>query len=330
MNSKSRAINQALALSICIGLNSCIHDTNLQLANNVPVITSSFDTVRSALIYPDSVVDSLHVSDLNDSILIVSNGWIGSGLQLQKNLGTKIIVLSLGGTSMGTFSGCAEISDQQGANCSVPYIITKKFRETFESFPPPLWKMYNIDDTAETVKQSYISNSDATLQFIFTVDKAKPTSFPLKTGICSEFTIKEDFCCSIAFSISEFSQSGYECGFFVSTSNDTGQWSGDVGGIFLSGRNSSTEIKCKSVDGQISSATRDYLSGILWIDRKGTDMNFMYSSMGMASKDTVSTLTFDRNDSLFFHFRMVVDDLRETRSCSWNDFIIHTGKLLFQ
>jgi hypothetical protein len=330
MNFKSLAINQALALSICISLNSCIHDTNLELANNVPVVISLLDTVRSMLIYPDSVVDSLHVSDLNDSILTVRSGWIGSGLQLQKNLGTKIIVLSFGETSMGTFSGCATIGDQQGANCSVPYIITKIFRETFESFPPPLWKMYNINDTVETIKHSYISNSDATLQFVFSVDETKPASFPLKTGICSEFSIKEDFCCSIVFSILEFSKSGYECGFFVSTSNDTGQWSGDVGGIFLSGRNSSTEIKCKSVDGQISSATRDYLSGTLWIDRKGTGINFMYSSMGTASKDTLSKLAFDRNDSLFIHLRMVVDDLRETRSCSWNDFIIHTGKLLFQ
>jgi hypothetical protein len=318
-----------IALPFFLEIFSCIHNTNLDLANNAPVCTSTLDTMHSLLTFPDSLVDSLSFSDLNDSILNVNGGWPGSSRQLQKSLGTKVIVFSLSGTTMGTFSGRAEISDQQGAVFEIPFVVSKQYHEPFDSFPPPFWKAYNSSDTGFCIKRHYISNTDATLQFIFTMDAAKPSSFPLRTGVRSAFSIKDDFCCCITFSLLEFSKSGYECGFFVSTSNDTGQWSGDVGGIFLSGLNSSMQIKCKSVDGQISSTSRDYLSGILWLERKGTTINFMYSSMGMASKDTLSRLTFDRDDSLFFHLRMLVDNVQETRSCSWNDFIIHTGKLLF-
>jgi hypothetical protein len=316
-------------LAVCSGLLSCIHDTGLELSNDVPVCTSLADTMRSMLTFPDSLVDSLHFSDLNDSILIVNGGWAGSSRQLQKSLGQKIIVLSLPGTTMGIFSGHAEISDQQNAVCTIPYIISKRYHEPFDSFPPPFWNMYNGDDTGITIKRNYISSTDATLLFIFNADPGKPSPFPVKTGGCSAFGVKRDFCCSIAFSIAEYSKNGYEVGFFVSTANDTGQWSGEVGGIFLSGRNSGTEIKCKSIGGQISTTTGDFLSGILWIERTGAAINFLYSSMGMVSRDTLSKLTFDRQDSLFVHLRMIVDDVRETRSCSWNDFFIHSGELLF-
>jgi len=279
--------------------------------------------------YPDSLIDSLTVSDLNDSIVTVSNLWIGSSGLIQKTLGPKTVLLFYPGNQLGSFSGQFDIVDQQNGKCTVGYNFSKVYIETFDLLPMKDWVFYNTQDTGNYIKRNFISIADATLEFIFPQSDSESLSPVCKTGIRSSFRIKGDFTCSVEFFLLEFLKNGYECGFFVSTSQDTGQWAGDVAGIYLSAINASTEIKCKSNNGLVSTTVRDYFSGVLWLSKTDTTMNFIYSSMGNSVQDTLNRLTFTISDDLYIHLRMVVDNRLETRSCSWNNLTIHKGTLVF-
>ncbi len=309
------------------GFLSCYHNTNIPLNNNTPAIVAANSVLNKSIYYPDSLIDSISISDLNDSIVSVSNAWIGTSRLVEKTLGTKTVLLFYPGCQFGDFSGRFDVVDQQGGKCPIEYDFKKKYIETFDLFPINGWKFYSILDTGSVIKRSFISTADATLQFIFQADVS--TAAACKTGIRSNFTVKGDFTCSIEFSLLEFFKNGYECGFFVSTTDDTGKWAGDVAGIYLSAINASTEIKCKSINGQVSSTVRDYFSGVLWLSKTDSTMHFIYSSMGNTDQDTLNKLNFPVNNNLFFHLRMIVDNRQETRSCAWNNFTIHKGTLVF-
>ncbi len=311
------------ALWIC-----CTYDTELPLQNYEP--RCGVSEIQKVLLFPDSVVCTLTVDDLNDRFLRFSlqsddsNSceWAHSSRFLEEEYGPKRLILYHTSDVMGSFSGFLNIRDDYGGKLSIPYRIDKHFRDSFGSFPLDnrVWLPYSSGD------QSGISFDHLDKKLLFLFGNAD-TSL-LSAGIRSVFTVSDDFRISVTFKLRDDMAEGFEAAFFVSTSSDTGKWIGQKAGMYVSGNRGGLRMSCRSVNFQIQSSEMDCDFGEMIIRRTGEDIEYLLHD-GDPSNEPISLSVhkFLPQEPIFVHMRMKVDDCSRVRSCSWKNFSVHEGKL---
>lgn len=305
----------------------CLHDITIPMSNNVPSIVNAPDTLKTTLWYPDSLAGTFLIQDMNDSLIALDSSWPGSYSCSGSGYETKTITLFYPGDSMGVLRGTLSIVDPVSATMNIPYAITRRFKDPFESFSlMNCWQMYDPADSALFLKRVLFSDNDAVMQFVFPVDAAVGAAM---CGIRSTFTVCGDYCCSIALTLRSGMFDGFETAFFMSTSADTGRYDGDVSGVFISGRNQEIQIKCKSVDGQVSLQSRSYLDGKILLARHSDTVCYMYQALGSAVSDTLARHLYAADTGLYVHLRMQVDNRITERDCKWNNFYLTQGDVAF-
>jgi hypothetical protein len=296
-------------------------------------------SINKRLFFPDSTVCTLLVKDLNDktfhcSILPdseklyspghIQQGWPGSCTLLEETFDTKSILLKIDPTISGIYKGEFIISDQQDAFTSLPYEIITQFFEPFDSHPlySPSWQLFNRNDTS-TIKIDY---TDKKLLFIFDTTGSNSGN---STGLVSSFRLAGSFSITIDFKIRDDMGDGFETGFFVSTSNDTGKWSGDIAGIYLQGNQNRIRLECKSVNLQSFSKEVDFFSGKIGISRDSDNVDFFYHDNNPSlSPVPLTRFAFSAEDTVFVHIKMVVKDRKRIRHSLWNDFYVTKGHIV--
>ncbi|MDD5675870.1 MAG: hypothetical protein PHC61_16995 [Chitinivibrionales bacterium] len=300
----------------------------MPLKNDVPKIALDPDSIIKTLIYPDSVLCTLQVSDKNDTALFIDSLWPGSARQIQNTYYDKSIILSLGGARLGEFSGMSSVNDSRGVGDTFYYAVSKLFTDNFNrNTLGKWWQLYTPEDS-EYIKLKYRSQNDAVLQFIFPFDSSK-LGATNRAGVYSTFSIFGDFSCTIEVTIFNGFYEGVETAFFVSTSRDTGQWAGDVAGIFISSGIAGMQLKCKSVNGQVSSKVSSVTEGTLGLRQTGDQMVYLYSPMGASRFDTLATFQYDVAETLCVHLRMIVKDTAQLRESYFDNFILSKVQLVY-
>jgi hypothetical protein len=295
-------------------------------------------SINKTLFFPESTVCTLFVSDLNDKRFScsifpdssISNPpvnipeWPGTCKLLNETFDTKSILLTMNPKKPGSYKGVLLISDNHNAFTSLPYSITAQFYESFDSHPllSHNWRLYNSNDSF-TVKIDY---PDKKLLLIF--DTTETTLYHA-TGIVSRFRLAGDFRISIDFRIRDDMIDGFETGFFVSTSSDTGKWSGDITGIYLKGNQNHIRLECKSVNLQSFSKEVDNFNGNLCISRDSSNIDFYYHDGNpLQNPIPITRFTGSSEDTVFIHIKMVVKDRKRLRHSLWNDFYITKGSIV--
>lgn len=320
---------------------SCVYDTGIPLTNNTPKCTNY--KINDTVFYPRGDLCTLSISDLNDTRLYLSTlsscdsaicdsnsdtiPWPGSYNLLNENYGEKRISLSLDTNLLGRYSGTIVVRDARRAAVFIPYKVWNIFSEPFDSCPlsTVYWKQYRANDTS-TIRFDY---TDKKLMFSF--DNTVPPDAPHSTGIASNFTISGDFNITVDFKLRDEMTDGFETGFFVSTSPDTGKWSGDVSGLFLQGGNGRIRMECKSVDMQSYSRDFNSSSGKLGINRSGSEIKYYYyDGNPLVKPEPISSLIFSASDSVYVHMTMRTADRTRSRHVLWNDFNISSGRINFK
>jgi len=150
-----------LAVAVLVII-SCTHDINVPVVNSIPQIDisslpkGSNDTLIDTVYYPDTLVCTLTVRDLNDNALHINDGtWPGTYMQLNSGYDEKKIKLDLGGMFMNTYAGNLIVSDPTlTASDTLPFRIYKLFQSNFEVFYfKRFWNMYSRSDTAYVESQ---------------------------------------------------------------------------------------------------------------------------------------------------------------------------------
>jgi hypothetical protein len=307
----------------------CMHDVDLPLRNDTPVLSLTPDTLVRTLTYPESTLCTLQVADKNDTLLFIDYSWPGSSQELTTGFGQKSIVLFFGTLCMGQYNGMSTVYDRADARDTFYYAITRQFSDNFDrSTLDSFWPLYSPADTA-FVRHKYLSDKDAALQFIFPADSGQGLSGVRRAGVRSLFSITGDFSCSIEFTIFNGLRLGAETAFFVSTSRDTGLWDGDAAGVYISGNDAAMQLKCKSINGQVSSKISTITTGKLCLAQTGDRMTYLYRPMGADSYDTIARFQFVEYETLFVHFRTIVTDTVLTHESIFNNFLLSKGQLVF-
>lgn len=318
---------------------SCLYRSDYPLSNSNPKCIT-YPYIQKELFYPDTMVCTLSVSDLNDSRLSLSVlacssqtcdsssdtiSWPGNYSLLDENLSTKSFVLSLNTNLLDLYSGTLLCFDPCRAKVAIPFEIRKLFYESFNSSSSldNNWVKNSRNDS--TIRFDYFT--EPKLQFIFsTADDGSS----LSTGITSKFNLSGDFNITVDFKLRDEMTDGFEIAFFVSTSPDTGKWSGDIAGIFIRGSQGRMRLECKSIDLQSYSSEVTLYSGELGISREGSQIKY-YHHDGNPQVIPPALITHDfiSDDSLYVHIRMTVDDRLKYRHCLWNDFYVLKGRIAF-
>jgi len=320
---------------------SC-HNLDVTLQNDIPFIVN--DTcVSKVLYYPDTIICTLKVEDLNDTIfqiasivydtlsnntiLIDTINWPGNVIQLNKVYDTKQIELTLPGSVMGIYKGVLLLTDEQNASASLPYHVTKVLRDTFNilSPDPGIWKTYRENDAAILPDHFFTSY---TIKFL--LDSALNCK---TTGMRTNYGLKGDFCASINFGLIELDYeklNGIEVDFIVSTSPDTTQWSGIDAGLYINGTLNRIQVRAaKGINATSKYIT--YYSGNMRIEKKDTLVSlFCWQGNPQSVPNPLKTVSFSVSDTiLYIHLKLKVDDLNYTRYCFWDNFIIGYGEMVF-
>lgn len=321
---------------------SC-HKLDVPLQNNIPFILN--DTcVNKTLYYPDTIVCTLQVEDLNDTIFQVASivydtlqdqsiiydtiDWPGNAIQLEKEYSTKQIVLTLPGSEMGKYLGTLLVIDEEEASVTIPYHVTKVLRDTFNVFSPDsgIWKMYREDDSALIKPDQILSNY--ILKFLLDSLHIRKS-----TGMRSKFALKGDFCININFGLIELAfdkLNGVEVTFIISTSPDTIQWSGIDAGLYLHGVHNKLQIRAaKGIDATLKYIT--YYSGNMRIEKKDTVVSlYCWQGNPLIVPKSLINVSFSPEDTLFYiHLKMSVDTLDYSRHCIWDNFSLENGEMIF-
>jgi hypothetical protein len=200
----------------------CLHNVDLVLNNATPKVSLPTDTLVRSIFYPESTLCTLQVADKNDTILYIDSSWPGSSRWIATGLTDKSLVLTLGGSRMGIFSGTSTVFDNRGACDTFSYAITKQFVDSFNrECPGRYWHLYSPLDTA-FVHCKAVSRDDALMQFLFPAQNGLGQG-PRSAGAFSAFSLMGDFCCSVEITISNGQWTGVETAFFVSTSSEIGR-----------------------------------------------------------------------------------------------------------
>jgi hypothetical protein len=315
---------------------SCTFNPDIPLINCKPSC-QNLKSINKKLFYPDSIICTLLVKDLNDKRFNCTahpdsqelpmpdlQAWTGNCTLLEETFGTKSILLTIDPSVPGSFNGTLIIQDQQSAFTSLPYNIEMQFLEPFDSHPrsSSYWQLYNSDDTS-MIKIDY---TDKKLLFVFDTTQARQNT---TTGIVSRFKLYGDFSISVDFRIRDDMDDGFETGFFVSTSSDTGKWSGDIAGIYLQGAQNRIRLECKSDNLQSFSKEVDLFSGKMGISRDSSRVSFFYHDGNPLQRPLPLTqLSYTSGDTVFIHIKMSVNDRKRPRHSFWNDLYILKGHIV--
>ncbi len=334
-----------LAGALSMICSACFFDADLPLRNDPPVCTNVLH-IRSTLIYPDSSVCTLLIDDLNDTALSLSvvpctttsldSGacdslpllpWPGEYMFLATGYGTKKLHLLLDTNRMGCYSGMLLLRDEDRATLPIPYSIEKKFLDAFDSYPPDddLWQSYVTDDSLH-IGFDYIDG-----KLIFAFEHSDDSlHVPLCTGIRSTFSLPSAFYTTIDFKLRDEMDEAFEVGFFISSSPDTGRWSGERAGIFISGVNGRLRFECRSIDLQSYSYESRGTSGELGIGRTDSTISYFFHDGNPVSiPKPLTTQFYPAAVPVYIHLKMTVRDLSRERNCYWNDFSIPEGSISF-
>ncbi len=309
-------------------MQSCLHDLNIPLSNDRPEFMSSIDS-EIVITYPDSVACTLAVLDKNDSIVHFSDSvgrWPGEIVQLNEAVGLKKFLMVLGGPSLGAHEGLLRVYDSWGESSCIGYHISRVFYDSFDNaqLDKNIWRLYESADTSCLAYEW----DDKKLRFSFAANKE---SGEQAAGMRSLFRLAGDFKARIAFELRDDMFSGFETAFFVSTKPDTGRWTGEKAGLFLSGGDEDrVRLQARSVNFQISSRETPIYSGSFLIERTGATVIFECRDMDPRSDNSVFNDGFDYSlDTVYVHLSMKVADLERSRHCSWNNFQVDRGTILF-
>ena len=317
---------------------SCAFDPDIPLENDIPSSIDP-DSINKILIYPDSTIGKVSVSDLNDKSLHINstdcvyplnNGTFNPFLFHNRDTtyDTKHIDFLLKSSLMGTYSGNFLIFDDHNGQIKLPFSITLRFQDSFDIYPlsKALWQLYKDNDSC--IGFDYIDR-----KLRFRIDEGASET-QITTGLRSNFKLVGDFSTFIDFNLREEMRDGFECGFFVSTSPDTGKWSGSKAGFFISGNNGSTLFECKSTMLQSYSVdTSRISSGSYKLVRKQNRISFFFYRNATNSQSLnnppLVTFSFEANDTLFVHLRFIAKDGLKERYCMWNNFSVQEGQIAF-
>ncbi len=330
-----------VAAGILIFACSC-HNLDVPLENDVPQIVNSTG-IDCILYYPDTIVCTLQIKDLNDtqfniksivndtSQLILNVGdttdWPGNYFQYNNNFDTKEIILTLPGHDMGILTGKLCICDEHDASVILPYTIQRSLLDTFTLLSPnnEIWSLYSPGDADQIIPEYYISN--LMLQFFFDSDANDRT-----VGIRSKFCLNGDFCLSILFGLKENIDelTGIEVSFFVSTSPDTGEYSGIKAGFDIYCEKKLLHIKT-GMGLNLKSQVITFFTGNMKIERKGTEMSlYCWDENVQSNPNPLKTVSFPLSDTLYVHLRMKAEPSAGKQFCRWDNFIIQQGQLSFK
>lgn len=317
-----------------IVLFSCVFDPDIALVNDKPQCTSHRSIVK-CIYYPESIVCTLSVTDLNDASLkalvcpesdsSLSSAsdtflWYGNCTLLQENYNIKKLAISLDTNLMGLYSGVLLITDSYGAYAGLPFEINNIFCDSFDS--PDLSGYWNNYITGDTNAINF-DFTDRKLQFLFS-----ESDNILSDGIRSAFRISGDFSITVDLKLRDEMTDGFETSFFISNSQDTGRWGVKTGGIFLSGKQNQLILECRSVNLQSYIIDEDRNSGKLGMTRQGSKLSFFYTDGDPRIKpQPITTHEYYADSAVYVHLRMKVSELSKTRHCLWNNFMVVKGSL---
>jgi hypothetical protein len=339
-----------LAAALLLVGGSCIHETDYDPGNDPPEVRDR-DSIAATVFYPDSIVCTLIVRDLNDADLSFractaftecvdtagqaldsvrgpgspsSMPWPGTVSMLNPGLDDKYVALYMGGPWLGHQRGCLLIGDDQGATATVPYDLRRIYRESFSSFPldTAFWRPYDSADTTHIA----LDYADLKLEFHFEPDSADSLQ-PRTAGVCTRYRLQGDFTVCVDFELRDDMYHGFETGFFASSSADTGRFAGRIFGVFLTGKGDWVNVKSRA---GLQTAIQEirFYEGSLRIRREGTTASFAVRRAGPVKTWTsLATHTVSESDSVYIHLKMRVNDRRRARHCTWDDFTVEEGKL---
>jgi hypothetical protein len=331
-----------LALLLCTGLlllPGCQFTTDIKLENNKPrLLTDS--VVEKTLLYPDTTLFTFRVQDLNDTMLtmkIITStdtlgsdtvSWPGSCARHRETGQISNWTLSLNNSFLGFCSGRITVTDPQNDSTVFTVKAHRQLEDPFKTFPENtrLWSRYS--DVSLNYGFDYI---DSALRFYFdTIADSSSKPQNQSAGLHSVFRLSGDLEASVKFQLRSDMTSKFETAFFISTSPDTSRWDGEVAGIFITGTDNYVKLMTKSYPLQTRTNQTTNFGGILTIKRVSDSVKFIYNSVE-PDKSPIDLLgfTYPANDTVFVHLRMQVDDRSKIRSCTWMNFTVTKGKIVF-
>ena len=323
---------------------ACFFDADLPLQNDSPSCTNRSE-IKATLLYPESSVCTLSISDRNDSMVSLSavpgNAMTGDGLSydslsipwpgryefLSTGYGVKLLHLLLDTNRMGRYNGILLLQDAASATLRIPYDIEKKFIDPFDTSPlsDDVWESYVTDDSLH-LGFDYIDGKLA-----FTFRRSDDTLHaPLSTGIRSRFSLPSSFFATVDFKLRDEMDEAFEVGFFISSSSDTGRWAGGQAGIFISGVNGRLRFECRSINLQSYSYETSVVAGELGMARTDSTITYYLHDGNPAVVPLPLTFqTYPAEVPVYMHLKMIVRDLSKDRNCYWNDFTVPEGLISF-
>jgi hypothetical protein len=331
----------AALLTLC----RCLFDADLPLENDPPACTNRSE-IRASLVYPDSSLCTLSIIDRNDAALSLRElpcggdeatgvpcdsqhpqPWAGSFEFLSTGYAEKRLRLSFGTNRMGVYRGMLLLADAASATLRLPYTIEKIFLDPFDAFPlsATTWQPYHRDDPLH-LGFDYI---DKKLTFSFT-RSGDTSGTPLSTGIRTRFSLPSAFHATIDFKLRDEMDDAFEVAFFISSSSDTGRWAGDKAGSFITGNNGRLRIECRSINLQSYSYESGTTAGELGISRTDSTISYYFHDGNPAViPKPLATQLYPADIPVYVHLKMTVRDHLKDRHCSWNDFTISSGTIVF-
>ncbi len=326
---------------------SCFFNADAPLHNDPPTCLDMSDAsmLLDSLRYPDSSLCTLNITDRNDTSFSLSilrctdsansacldsqqeSPWPGSYEFLTTGFDVKKLLLFFPTNRMGTYLGTLLLRDDAGAKLLIPYTIQKIFFDPFDTFPiqSRYWRSYKEGDTANLT----FDLTDKKLMFSFKKNPDSPMN-ALSTGIRSVFQVQDSFEITVNFKLRDEMNEGFEIGFFVSSSPDTGKLTGKKAGIFISGFNQKIRMECRSIFLQNNNFDTNAVSGTIGISRSDSTVTYFVRD-GKSVKNPLARIQhfFPRGIPVYIHLKMTESDQLKDRHCYWNDLVINKGDLIF-
>lgn len=332
-----------VAMSGCTG-SSCFFDDDIPLVNDTPEFRGA-GTIDAQLFYPESTICTLTVADLNDTVFSVTSlpcfpgsdssghcdsagdsSWPGNCFFLPDGLGDQRVVVSWASTVMGLFRGTLLFTDPAGASAAVSYTVSRTFVDAFDGqVNARCWESYTPDDSTH-LGFDYI---DGKLAFSFNHSDSAAGGHR-SAGMYSRFALPGDFYTTVDFKLRDEMDEQFEVGYFISTSQDTGRWSGSKSGIFISGSSGRLRFECRSIDLQSYSFETTATGGELGIRKTDSTVSYFFHDGNPAGvPQHLVSQRFPADTGVFVHLKMTVYDVLRDRICYWNDFSVSEGAINF-
>jgi len=316
---------------------SCFFSADIPFRNNAPVVISRLTADTMTVLYPDSMVCTLQVNDLNDSIVTIDTStWPGSSRELHPTLGQKQVALYLGTPVLGkVFSGTLVLLDQQDGRCGIPYAIRKLFVDSFyeATLDPAFWTAYDTPGDSAMIHQQ---SRRFGLEFLCK-EQHDTSTRPMVLEMVSAYAIKGDFIWTIDYLLywmRFFIRDGFELEFSSSNTSDTSLFS-DKAAVSLIANQNQLQISYKDPSGLHTETRPDndlaYPSGVMKFVRIGDTLTIFHKADGadFAIVNKGTPLIFNHADSAYVHIRMTVTDHTIEQSCIFTAFSVQQGEIVY-